>query len=174
MQVPVSIQTKKLFLQWFISHYKMKNEEIIWLFEDLLENERALFYLHFVQDITYCPKGIIISTQALNNLSFLFFKGHVQTNDVYTAYHELHLYDEEACYIQINLPIHEQNYLFEAVLEEEFLFRENDKITAEHLLNHLEGEGEKRLFKQEINKALDELDYNRFLYYSNRLKDLND
>src|SRR5690625_5246986 len=136
MQTSVSIQAKKQFLQWFISHYTVNIKEVNWFFEELLEDERALFYLHFVQQIEDCPKGIIISTQTMDDLSFKFFKGSVETSDVYTAYHELNLYHEEKFYIKVNFPHKHYHPLYRAVLEEETLLLEKDKIYAENLLQH--------------------------------------
>lgn len=170
MQNPVSIQAKKQFLQWFISHYKMNTQEVNWFLEDLIEDERALFHLHFVQDIEHCPKGIIISTHVPDDVSFLFFKGSVQTNDVYTAYHELHLYHEEAFYVQINFPQSNLHSLYKAVLEEEMMQREKDKVYAEQLLKHLLMQGEKQTLEREVNEALDSSDSAKFIHYSTQLK----
>src|SRR5690625_3045213 len=118
MHTSVSIYAKKQFLQWFISHYPTNSHEINWFLEDLLEDERALFYLRFVRHIENCPKGIIISTQTFADLSFLFFKGSVQTTDVYTAYHEFNLYNEEKLYIQVNFIQQIYHTIYEDFLKE--------------------------------------------------------
>src|SRR5690625_314827 len=170
MHTPVSIYAKKQFLQWFIAHYPPNAQEINWFLEDLIEDERALFYLHFVRHIENCPKGIIISTQTFDDLSFLFFKGSVQTSDVYTAYHEFHLYNEEKFYIQVNFPQQLYHPLYEAVLEEEDILLEKDKIQAETLLQHLLEQGKKDLLKHEIDKALDNSDNKKFIIYTEQLK----
>ncbi|MEI3610781.1 YpiB family protein [Pseudogracilibacillus sp. SO30301A] len=170
MSAPISIQSKKHFLQWFISHYNVKVQEINWFLEDLLVDERALQNVHFVSDTEYCPKGIIISTLE-EDRNFLFFKGNVRTNDVYTAYHELHLYHEEAFYIQINFPEKNSHPLYKAVIEEELMQLEIDKQYAESLLNELLVKGKVKYLLQEINKALDHKDNDKFFRYSSELKD---
>ncbi len=170
MSAPISIQSKKHFLQWFISHYNVKVQEINWFLEDLVVDERALQNLHFVHDIKHCPKGIIISTLE-EDRNFLFFKGNVRTNDVYTAYHELHLYHEEAFYIQIDFPEKNSHPLYKAVIEEELLQLEMDKQYTESLLNELLVKGKEKYLHQEINKALDHKDINKFFHYSSKLKD---
>src|SRR5690625_3815497 len=114
MQIRVSIKSKKLFLHWLIHHEILKTAEINWFLEELLVDERTLSHVHFVSNIEHCPKGIIISTQAENKDSFLFFKGSIQTTDIYTAYHELHLYHEEPFYVQVTLPQEEEHPLYQA------------------------------------------------------------
>lgn len=56
MKFPVSIQDKKDFLHWFIQYQNIEAHDMNWFLNDLLDDERALFYVHFVQNIQYCPK----------------------------------------------------------------------------------------------------------------------
>lgn len=170
MQIPASVHAKKLFLQWFLSKFKIKTQEISWFLEDLTEDERSLANLHFVRNIDHCPKGVIISTRA-NDVPFVFFKGAVQTNDVYTAYHELHLYHEEAFYIQMDFPKKHSHPLYKAVLGEEKAQMEKDRSRAEKLLLHLLDKGKEESLKREINNALDRSDYESFLLHSQKLKE---
>lgn len=172
MKIPVSIQHKKDFLQWFIQHCKIERHEMNWFLNDLVEDERALFYVHFVQDIEYCPKGIIISASHSKEISFLFFKGNVQTEDVYTAYHELQLYQDEAIYFQVNFPRSEGNELYQSVLEDDISVLQQTKIVTEELLSHSLLVGKKRFLEKEINKALENNDYEKFMYYSAQYKEI--
>ena len=173
MQISVSIQAKKHFLQWFISHYQIETEEINWFIENLIEDERALFYLNFVQNIKQCPKGIIISILQTEKLFFQFFKGAVQTNDVYTVYHELHLYQDEPMYIQINFPQKDTNILYQAVLEEDAFQTEQDQFNAEKILTYLLSQGKKEYVKREIDNALDQRDLKKFNRFSKKLKNFD-
>ncbi len=170
MQLPVSIQAKKYFLHWFISSYHINSEEINWFLEDLLEDEQALLNIHFVSNIEHCPKGIIISTKETNNASFIFFKGAIQTEDVYTAYHELHLYNEEAFYVQIDFPERERHPLYQYVLEEEKNQSAKDSQSANELLHFLLIKGKHNYLQGKIDRALESGDKQSFLHYSNQLK----
>jgi len=173
MKIPVSIQKKKDFLQWFMQTYNIEAYEMNWFLQELLENERVLFHVHFVQEIQYCPKGIIISTDETNDVNFLFFKENVQTNDVYTAYHELHLYYNEAFYIQMNFPYSKQNNLYQNVLENEISYDYKMKEQTEEILTHLLYEGKVKYVKKEIDNALANGNVEKFLHYSTILKTLD-
>ncbi|MEI3604741.1 YpiB family protein [Pseudogracilibacillus sp. SE30717A] len=172
MQLPISIQAKKYFLKWFIRYFDIHSDDINWFLEDLLEDEQALLNIHFVRNIEHCPKGVIISTQESNNTSFTFFKGAIQTEDVYTAYHELHLYYEEAFYVQINFPECESHPLYKCVLEEEKIQTEKDSQYANDLLQFLLVKGKKQYFEEKIDEALQKGDKQSFFYYSTKLKAL--
>lgn len=172
MHISVSIQDKKDFLKWFIQHHNIEAHEMNWFLEELIDDERALFYVHFVQDIQYCPKGIVITTTETEDVSFLFFKGNVQTEDVYTAYHELQLYQDEAIYVQMNFPQRTKNRLYQTVLEDDVSFYQQTKAVTEKLLAHSLLVGRKNFLEQEINKALENLDYEKFMMYSSQLKEI--
>lgn len=172
MKTSVSIQEKQAFLKWFMQYIEIESYEMNWFLQDLMDDERALLYVHFVQDVQFCPKGIIISTTERNDTSFLFFKGNVYTDDVYTAYHELHLYHDEAIYFQMNFPNSSDNTLLKTVLEDDKSFIYQTKLVTEEILELASIEGKKNYIKKEINKALENLDYDNFMYYSTLLKEM--
>src|SRR5699024_8787945 len=133
---------------------------------------QLLTKLHFVQDIEHCPKGMIVSTSGVSGLSFLFFKGGVYTEDVYTAYHELQLYREEAFYIKVNLPEFFQNSLYYSLLEDEQKERENDSELANDMLEHLLLDGKLQRLERAINVALDQRDDVQFKKLSIKYQEL--
>src|SRR5699024_5833955 len=68
-------------------------------------------------DITDCPKGIIITSHLNEQISFTFFKHQVKSTNVYTAYHEMNLYKNESLFIQVNFPFCTHNELYQAIIE---------------------------------------------------------
>lgn len=173
MTVPVSIEKKRAFLHWFIMHHKVEAHDMDWFLKDLMDNEQALEHVHFIDDITDCPKGIIITSHLNEQISFQFFKGNVRTDDVYTAYHEMNLYQEESIFIQINFPFCSQNSLYQAVIEDDVYAKTNIKFTTEKLLNHTLKQGRREFIMKEINIALDKRDQKQFIYYTSLLLDLD-
>lgn len=172
MNIPVSIRDKQDFLQWFLTNHPTEAHDVNWFLNDLLDDEQALFYVHFVQDIQYCPKGIILRASEQDEITFTFYKGNVQTNNVYTAYHERQLYRDEALFIQIDFPGKHNNKLYRAVLEDEISFKQEIRVMTEQILTHSLQEGKKKYIEEEINRALETRDYERFIHYSAQLKKL--
>lgn len=172
MDISVSIQEKKEFLTWFLQKHEMHSEELNWFIQDLLDDQRTLEYVHFVERMKDCPKGIMITIRPAGNLSFVFFKGKVRTNDIYTAYHELQLYQQENMFVNVNFPEKEQNILYQAVLEADYAFRQEISRVTEQLLHKITREGEVAYLEREIDRSLFAEDYGAFMYFSNRLKTL--
>lgn len=173
MHVPVSLKYKRRFLQWFMSNQLTEDDEVSWLLSDLLADERALRRIHFVEDIAEYPKGMIISSLPEEE-PFLFFKGSVESRNIYTAYHEIQLYSEEAIYIKIDFPLAQKNRLYQILLREERANTKRDQAIASHLLGYLLDKGKAEYLKNEIDEALLAKDYDKFILYSNQLKQLNE
>lgn len=167
-----TVKRKKRFLKWMKQNFYIEEEELEWFLQDLIDDEQLLTKLHFVRDIKHCPKGMIISTSGVSGLSFLFFKGEVYTEDIYTAYHELQLYRDEAFFIKVDLPHYLQNSLYSSLLEDEINDKINDRVIADQLLTHLLEEGQIERIESAINRALDERNYKQFIQLSNKLKQL--
>jgi len=145
------------------------NDELHWLIRELMEDEQALFHVYFVDDIQYCPKGMIVDVRNEEGPSFLFFKEHIKTDDVYTAYHELNLYHQEAFYIHIQFPDNERPYLYETVLENNQSFDYDIQLEAEQLLDYLLTTGKEKYLKTEIDHALEQGNKERFIHLTSLL-----
>lgn len=174
MEVSVTAKEKREFLKWFLQHHSTDFYEISWFLEELMVDKRILDSIHFVQTTEDCPKGIIISKQPTEQFSFIFFKGNVSTEDVYTAYHEVHLYKYEKMFIQMNFPGSKQNLLYQSVLEADKLFQRQAKEKADVLLDKLLYEGKLLHLEKEINVALETGNHDAFMMYSNQLKELQE
>src|SRR5699024_102061 len=166
VQSPVSIQTKQAFLQWFVTHHGDGNPELDWFIRELIADERALFYVHFVDTIQYCPKGMILDVTNGKHISFRFFKEHIESDDVYTAYHELNLYHQEAFFIHIQFPNNLRPKLYETVLENNQSYDYDIQEETDNLLDYLLANGKEKYVKQEIDLALENGDKERFYYLS--------
>lgn len=169
--IPSSIKYKKRFLRWFITHQLTEEDDVSWFLDDLLVDERALLRIRFVENIEASPKGMIISTMP-GEKPFLFFKGSIKTENVYTAYHELQLHEDEPFYVKIKFPSIEKNRLYQMLLREERSYEKRNKAVATHLLNHLLYQEEKQSLIEKIDWALDTKNKEMFNYYSNQLKNM--
>lgn len=169
--IPSSLKYKKRFLRWFMNNQLTEDSDVNWFIEDLLVDEQALSRIHFVEQIEASPKGIVISTMPEDE-PFIFFKGAVESRNVYTAYHELQLYDNEPFYIQIRFPHIEKNRLYQMILREERTAIRKNKAIATHLLEHLLQTEKKELILQKIDWALDTKNEAMFRHYSEMLAEI--
>mgnify|MGYP001241812545 CR=1 FL=1 len=172
-RIPSSVKYKKRFLRWFLNTQLTEENDVTWFLEDLLVDDQALSRLRFVEKLDQSPKGIIISTLPEDE-PFIFFKGSVQSDNVYTAYHELQLYDDELFYVQIKFPRLEHNRLYQMLLREERTAERKNKAIATHLLNHLLKTEQEALIREKIDWALDTKNEAMFHHYVKELKDLTE
>lgn len=166
--IPSSLKYKKRFLRWFMNNQLAEDSDVNWFIEDLLVDEHALSRIRFVDQIEASPKGIVISTIPEDD-PFIFFKGVVQSDNVYTAYHELQLYDDEPFYVQVKFPQIEKNRLYQMLLREERTAVRKNRAIATHLLEHLLQTEKKELLSQKIDWALDTKNEAMFRHYSEEL-----
>ena len=172
LNIPVSIEQKRTFLYWFMYHHKVQAHDLEWFLNDLLEDNQALTQIHFVDDITDCPKGIIITSHLNEQISFTFFKNHVKTSNVYTAYHEMNLHKNEALFIQVNFPFCTHNELYQAVIEDGVEVKSALTESTEEILHQTIQQDRQTFLKNQINQALEQEDHEAFMYYSSQLKEL--
>lgn len=172
LTIPVSIEQKRTFLYWFMYHHKVKAHDLDWFLNDVLEDDHALAQLHFVDDITDCPKGIIITSHLNEQISFTFFKHQVKTNNVYTAYHEMNLYKNESLFIQVNFPFCTHNELYQAVIEDNIEAKSAMMDATEEILQQTIQQNRQEFLEKEINEALEQKNYEAFMYYSSQLKEI--
>lgn len=168
MNSSVSIQEKKLFLEWLMS--KFEAEQYTWLLEEIIEDERKLEIIRFVDSLEGCHKGIFMTFEGALGVRFLFFKGHIKTRDVYTAFHELQLHKDETYYIAVDFPNKDSNLLYKSVMEADDAEKEHMAQVAEDLLGQLLTEKRIQHLEDKINTALDHGDVAAFQNYTKQLK----
>ncbi|MFC3038920.1 ReoY family proteolytic degradation factor [Virgibacillus xinjiangensis] len=168
MQTPVTAEEKRKFLRWFLDHYQLKKRESVWILNYLLNHREMLKHVHFVRDVKYCPRGILMTTHCSEETPFRFYKNHLVTTDAEKSFHDIRLNPEEPLYLQLNFKKAHQNAYYVSVMEEN-PFRpdskdvtEKDKITAARLLEESLFTFKKNNLLREIDRSLDDLDQERF------------
>src|SRR5690625_6549402 len=92
MYTPISIQHKRDFIQWFLRNYTLKRQEVNWLLNYLIKDEKRLNQLSFVHDAKFCRKAVVISIYCSHEVQVLFYKQYVITTDIDTFSHDIHLH----------------------------------------------------------------------------------
>ncbi|MGJ9456808.1 ReoY family proteolytic degradation factor [Oceanobacillus sp. CF4.6] len=178
MITPVTAQDKKSFIQWFLNHYRLKKRESVWILNYLVNHNDLLANVHFVRDVKYCPRGIMMTSHCSEEVPFRFYKDHLVTTDAEKSFHEIRLNQNEPLYLQLNFKKSNQHSYYASVLEEnpfipvDYYITNHDKDLTNQLLNHSLYEYKKNKLMDEINRSLDEMNYEKFQQLSEKFKEL--
>jgi uncharacterized protein YpiB (UPF0302 family) len=169
---------KKAFIYWFLNQYQLKVRESNWILTYLVSNNRLLRNVHFVRDAHVCPRSIVMTSSCIEGAAFRFYRNQLVTSDPEKAFHDIRLNRDEPLYIELRFPHWEKSPQYALILEENPYLRDEDFITdedikeAENLMNFVLKKQRKKVLQQEIDKALDEKDLDRFLKLTEELETL--
>lgn len=180
MSTSISIQDKKSFINWFLTHYQLKKRESVWILNYLINHESLLSNVHFIREARFCPRGMIISAQCSEEVAFRFYKDHIVTTDAEKSFHDIRLNRHEPIYIQLAFKNSHQNAEYNAVLEDnpflpdDFFITKREKQLAKEFLNYTLFEAEKKQLLSKIDHALDQQDKTKFIKLTKKLNQLRD
>lgn len=176
----VSIQDKKVFIDWFLEHYHLKRRESVWILNYLTNHDSILKNVHFIREARFCPRGMIISTKCSHEVAFRFYKDQVVTTDAEKSFHDIRLNRHEPIYIQLCFKNTYQTAEYSAVLEDnpflpdDFFITKREKKLAKEFLNYTLFQAEKGRIQEKIDCALDNRNPEKFKHYTNIFKKLLD
>ncbi|GEM02845.1 Uncharacterized protein YpiB, UPF0302 family [Halolactibacillus halophilus] len=171
----VSIQAKKACLHWFLNRHQVKQRDSLYLLHFLMREESLLTQVHFVYDVQYAPRGILISAEGANKPAFKFYKNHLVTTEVDKAFHDIRLNKDEPLYIELSFLGVKRSLDYHRVLEDnpfipdDYYLNESDKQTIDALLNQTLSVGYETWLRKEIDRCLDEGDLDQFQVLSEQL-----
>ncbi|GAB4073584.1 ReoY family proteolytic degradation factor [Barrientosiimonas marina] len=161
MQSPVSVQDKKSFIEWFLSHYQLKKRESVWILNYILNHQTLLSNVHFVREAKFCPRGFIISSTSSTETAFRFHKKQLVTTDPEKAFHDIRMNQNTPLYIQLSFQNENQNALYAAVLidnpflPDDYFITAEDQERAQKILEKTIYDYQLKTIQENINKALD-------------------
>ncbi|WNF38967.1 ReoY family proteolytic degradation factor [Bacillaceae bacterium IKA-2] len=178
MNSAISVIEKKIFLKWFLNNYQLKRRECAWLLNYLMSDDQIMEKVHFLENIEYCPKSLIISANDVESIPFSFQKRQHVTMDAEKSFHDIRLNKEEDIFIQLNFKDAKKNPQFIAVLEDN-PFAPIDKDTeqafsvmANLVVDQARYQFLKKQLLEKIDAALDSGDKDSFFIYTNQLAEL--
>ncbi|WAA13754.1 ReoY family proteolytic degradation factor [Fervidibacillus halotolerans] len=180
MATPVSVYEKKEFIRWFLNNYQLKRRECVWILNYLMSHDQLMEKVHFVENARYCPRGLVMSTQCVDDVPFRFYKNSVMTTDAEKSFHDIRLNRDQDIYIQLNFKAVHHSYQYALVLEEnpfmpDFIqISEKDRQLVEQFLQYSLIQFQVEKLKKEIDRALDEKDQQQFLTLSSQLRKVLD
>ncbi len=169
MAAPVSVNEKKEFIRWFLNHYQLKRRECVWILNYLMSHDQLMEKVHFVEHAEYCPRGMIMSTQCVDDVPFRFYKDSVMTTDAEKSFHDIRLNRDEDIYIQLNFKSANKSHQYALVLEknpfmpEVLQITEQDRKLASQFLKASIKNFQLEQLKKKIDEALDKKDEETFI-----------
>lgn len=178
MYTQISTNDKKDFIQWFLSNFKLKQREATWILTYLMEHDELLAHIHFLTDVKYCPRAIMLTSKCSDQVPFVFYKGQVMTDNPDKLFHDIRMNPEEKLYIQLNADWENQYHFYMAIQEDNPFIPEQlqtihqDQEITDHLLTQLQYDFQKKLLKEQIDVALDKMEESNFLKLTKELEEL--
>lgn len=172
MAAPISVNEKKEFIRWFLNHYQLKRRECVWILNYLMSHDQLMEKVHFVDHADYCPRGIVMSTQCVDDVPFRFYKDSVMTTDAEKSFHDIRLNRDQDIYIQLNFKSVHKSHQYALVLEnnpympEHLQITDKDREIAELFLKNTIKNFQLEQLREKIDQALDRKDKELFIELS--------
>ncbi|GGH78934.1 uncharacterized protein YpiB (UPF0302 family) [Pullulanibacillus pueri] len=166
MEQMISIEEKRSFLKWFLRSYQLKSRECIWLLNYILSDEHLLGLLKFVDNISGCPRAIVVSEKNVPHPAFIYRKQEVETHEPEKAFHDIRMDQEEAIYIHLMFPSSSRSSEYVSILEENPYDRRHlsDRYGEEVklLIEKSEKQFMMTYLEKKIDESLEKKDKNQF------------
>lgn len=178
MSTPISVKDKRDFMQWFLCHFELQKRESVWILKYILTYDDYLMNVHFVNDVSFSPRGLLVSTCCSNDVAFRYHKMHIVTEDPDQVFHDIRLNKNESLYIQLNFNHSVYQRIYASILEENpydptlRIHKKHDAYIAEKLLDQLLYEQQRKTLLQQVNDALDRYDKRSFLRLTHILQQI--
>lgn len=175
MKAPVSVQDKITFINWLSNNYRFKCRRNKWMLDYFMTDIELLTKVHFVKDFKACQRGLIISSSISKELSLLYFKGKIVTDDAEKIFHDIRFNNTKPLYIQLNFQQQSEQHYISTVIENNFFTykKENnnsiEKIFSSSIYNY-----KKSVLKDKIDISLKNKDKSSFLKLTKELNLLNE
>lgn len=163
------IKEKKEFIHYFLNNFQMKRRECVWILNYINNHSDIMEKTHFVENADCTEKGMVLSTQEVDDVPFRFYKDNVMSTDAERAFHDIRLQRGEHVYITLNFKNKMQNEKYIKILEEN-PFKKEDEVTnpedikrAEEVIQESLASFQKERLMEKINQALDTRNKEEFM-----------
>lgn len=170
-------ERKRQFLIWLTMHYKHSNASVNYLLTYLSNHVDMMKHIKFSDGVKYSPRGIYISYQSHSTLPFIYYKDKLSYTLSEQAFHDIrlnHRLYRHDFYIELNIPnLYQELYRFD-IFEENPYVPENIRALQylEDNLYQLAIEAKLNILNKNLNKALQDHNFDEVTYYLNQIEKL--
>lgn len=159
-----------------MNRYQLKSRECIWLLNYMVSDDQMIGLLKFVDNISDCPRALVISEKTVTEEPFLYRKHRVETNEPEKAFHDIRMDQEETIYVHLIFPSSSRCSEYVSILEENPFDKRNLHDwygrEADRLIEQSQVQFQGDFLYKEIDKALEDKDRERFLSLVLKLQQL--
>jgi uncharacterized protein YpiB (UPF0302 family) len=98
----VTVSQKREFIKWFLNNYQLRRRESVWILNFLYSYEHLLEKVHFVENVSKTPRGLIMSTHCVNDVPLRYYKNGVMSTNAESCFHDIRLNRDEDLYVELN------------------------------------------------------------------------
>lgn len=154
---------KHAFIRYLISQQTFKKQRTIWILNFFAHNEEFLHDVCFVEDITNCPRSLIISAHGTEAPALLFRDEKEETSIAGDIIENIKKHKGKTLYVQVNFQKWEGNIRYLKVLEDNPFIdtlpnQQEISYYADEIIACALKEMDKKRIVDEIDEALDAKD----------------
>lgn len=171
-------QRKREFLKWLLNNYHHENPSVDYLLNYLMTQPDIISIISFSDKVKDTPRGIYISFQNNDKQSFVYYKDHLKYTSSDQAFHDLrfsHRFADDVFYIEVDIPdMYQKLYYFDVFDENPYKKNQANDLNEEldNKLNEISHSTGIKMLKQEIDRALDNNQFEKVEYYLTQLEKL--
>jgi uncharacterized protein YpiB (UPF0302 family) len=168
----ITATKKREFIKWFLNNYQLRRRESVWILNFLYSYEHLLEKVHFVENASKTPRGIIMATHCVDDVPLRYYKNGVMSTNAESCFHDIRLNRDQDVYIELNFK-NKYNYKEYWDVLEENPFEEPDtsefEEQAAHFLDYCLYEFRVERLKKQIDEAIDDGDKELFMKLTDEL-----
>jgi uncharacterized protein YpiB (UPF0302 family) len=167
----ISVIEKKNFIKYLLNNYKFKRRECVWILNFMLEKNDILEKVRFTKDAANEKRGVIMSTDCVDEPAFRYFREDTMTTDAEKGFHDIRLNRDDILYVEFRYGDSHSCTKYASVLDSEYKPPYGSKSrqihdTIDNLFDNVMYKQRLRILDELINKALDEKDEESFIIHS--------
>ncbi|WP_088808556.1 MULTISPECIES: ReoY family proteolytic degradation factor [Listeria] len=178
MKASISVDEKKDFIRWLLNTHQMKMREAMWVLNYIAGHDQIIQYVHFVDDLEGCNRGLVLSAEGVDFEPFRFFKGKLTTSNPEKAFHDIRLNWDEELYIVLHFSDALSSPEYALVREDnphkDLQIGEEEQQLATDFLDRTLSSFMMESVQKEIDRAIDAGDKERFLELTAFLKEMKE
>lgn len=132
MKNKITVEDKKQFLYWFISHHTLANRQVIWILNHIYQHHVMLEKVHFVEHAEKAPRGMIVNTIDIEaDQDFSYIRRDKVYHSTEVALHEVKFDWSTPLYIEVNFVDQMRSPEYLRVLEDNPFYDWNQTVPEE-------------------------------------------
>lgn len=113
----VTLSDKKRYVSWLLNDIPLKEKHAYWVLTFLLNHERVLHRVVFVDKAEETPRGLILKDESFEGPGMLLRKGHETITDPNVIFQDVRQRQKETLYISVMVQPDVGQSVFERLIE---------------------------------------------------------